>query len=173
MVDKKWISLARAILAAHAPKRGHNFGKKMLPNGTLRFPEPAGTFACPICAEPAPHEHSGIEIAEHRNTEKQPAPVAQPAEAVPDLKLYRIDLSTGKDHEDPDGGYFRDTDVQQRIGYREAQVDDLSALVERLVRKLRSAGQDGAVADGAMDYLRRHNLIGSPLRVAPTHGVKS
>lgn len=46
------------------------------------------------------------------------------------------------------------------------QVDDLVALVGRLVRSLRKAAPGNALADGAMDYLRRKGLSPSPLRTA-------
>ena len=44
------------------------------------------------------------------------------------------------------------------------QVDDLVALVARLARSLRKAAPADALADRAMDYLRRKGLNPSPLR---------
>jgi hypothetical protein len=43
-------------------------------------------------------------------------------------------------------------------------VEDLSALVQRLVRHLRKAAPDDELSDKAMDYLRRNGRLGSPLR---------
>jgi hypothetical protein len=51
------------------------------------------------------------------------------------------------------------------------QVDDLAALVGRLVRALRKAAPDNALADQALDYLRRQGLQGSPLRNAGVVGT--
>ena len=46
----------------------------------------------------------------------------------------------------------------------QSPVEDLSALVQRLVRRLRKAAPDDELPDLAMDYLRRTNRLGSPLR---------
>jgi hypothetical protein len=43
-------------------------------------------------------------------------------------------------------------------------VDDLSALVSRLVRALNKSAPTHDLPEKAMDYLRRKNLLGSPLR---------
>lgn len=43
-------------------------------------------------------------------------------------------------------------------------VEDLSALVQRLVRRLRKAAPDYELSNKAMDYLRRNGRLGSPLR---------
>jgi len=43
-------------------------------------------------------------------------------------------------------------------------VEDLAALVQRLVRRLRKAAPDDELPDQAMDYLRREGRLGSPLR---------
>ena len=48
----------------------------------------------------------------------------------------------------------------------QSPVEDLSALVQRLVRRLRKAAPDDDLADKAMDYLRRTGRLGSPLRGA-------
>ncbi len=45
-----------------------------------------------------------------------------------------------------------------------AKVDELAALVRQLVRSLRKHSPDNETARKAMDYLRRHELQGSPLR---------
>lgn len=45
-----------------------------------------------------------------------------------------------------------------------AEVDDLAALVARLVRALRKAAPSHDLPEQAMDYLRRKDLLGSPLR---------
>ena len=43
-------------------------------------------------------------------------------------------------------------------------VDDLAALVLRLVRALRKAAPDNELSVRALDYLRRKGLVESPLR---------
>lgn len=43
-------------------------------------------------------------------------------------------------------------------------VEDLSALVQRLVQRLRKAAPDDELPDKAMDYLQRSGRLGSPLR---------
>jgi dsDNA-specific endonuclease/ATPase MutS2 len=45
-------------------------------------------------------------------------------------------------------------------------VDDLAALVRRLVRALKNTGQYSELQAQAMDYLQRQSLAGSPLREA-------
>lgn len=47
---------------------------------------------------------------------------------------------------------------------RHGPVDDLVALVKRLVRALEKSNQDKALQQRAMDYLRCNGLLGSPLR---------
>lgn len=46
-------------------------------------------------------------------------------------------------------------------------VDDMAALVKQLVQALRKAAPNHALPAKALDYLRRQDLLGSPLRVAP------
>jgi hypothetical protein len=48
-----------------------------------------------------------------------------------------------------------------------ASMDDLSMLIRQLVHALRKAAPDNALAERAMDYLKRKGLQGSPLRAAP------
>ena len=48
-------------------------------------------------------------------------------------------------------------------------VDDLSMLVRQLVHALRKASPDNALAERAMDYLKRKGLQGSPLRSIAAH----
>lgn len=67
----------------------------------------------------------------------------------------------------PNGGAY---DIEmQRAGWegRKQQVEDLSALAERLVRALRKAAPEHNLPARAMDYLQREGLFGSPLREAP------
>lgn len=45
-----------------------------------------------------------------------------------------------------------------------ASVDDLAALVRRLVQALRKSAPDNEILETAMDYLQRKGLAGSPLR---------
>lgn len=58
----------------------------------------------------------------------------------------------------------RELDVEAERRERDPRVDDLAALVKQLVRALRKAAPDHALAAGALDYLKRKDLIGSPLR---------
>ena len=55
---------------------------------------------------------------------------------------------------------------------RDTQVDDLAMLVRRLVRSVRNAAPEQAIAEQAMDYLRRNGLDGSPLRASPVQQPK-
>lgn len=43
-------------------------------------------------------------------------------------------------------------------------VDDLAMLIKQLVRHLKKANPSDELPEKAMDYLRRHNLQGSPFR---------
>ena len=54
-----------------------------------------------------------------------------------------------------------------------ARVADLAMLVRQLVRTLRKAAPDSEAGNGAMGYLARHGLTGSPLReeIAPAAAV--
>ena len=56
--------------------------------------------------------------------------------------------------------------AQEDYAALERVADDLSALVQRLARALRKAAPDNDLPEKAMDYLRRKNLQGSPLRDA-------
>lgn len=47
---------------------------------------------------------------------------------------------------------------------RRSVPDDLPVLTLRLVRSLRQAAPGNELPDKALDYLRRHGLLGSPLR---------
>ena len=44
------------------------------------------------------------------------------------------------------------------------EIGDLSMLVRQLASSLRKAAPEHSLPDRAIDYLRRHNLQGSPLR---------
>lgn len=46
-------------------------------------------------------------------------------------------------------------------------VEDMAAVIRRLVHSLRKAAPDNEVATRAMAYLKKHGLEGSPLRAAP------
>ena len=50
------------------------------------------------------------------------------------------------------------------LGAKEKTVDDLSLLVKRLARALRKDNPDSELAWGALDYLKRNGLEGSPLK---------
>jgi hypothetical protein len=52
----------------------------------------------------------------------------------------------------------------EQTAQSEAIVDDLRLFVSRLARSLRLAKPDNALAEEALDYLRRKGLFGSPLR---------
>lgn len=54
-------------------------------------------------------------------------------------------------------------ELDSKQAFREP-VEDLSALVQRLVRHLRKAAPDDELSDKAMAYLRRAGRLGSPLR---------
>lgn len=56
--------------------------------------------------------------------------------------------------------------AQEDYAALERVADDLSALVQRLARALRKAAPDNDLPEKALDYLRRKNLQGSPLRDA-------
>lgn len=45
-----------------------------------------------------------------------------------------------------------------------ASVDDMAALIRRLVRDLRKVAPGNDLAEKALDYLRRHGLAGDILR---------
>lgn len=49
----------------------------------------------------------------------------------------------------------------------EKVVDDLAQIVKRLASSLRKATPDNDLPDKAMDYLKRKELLGSPLREVP------
>ena len=55
------------------------------------------------------------------------------------------------------------TETREMIGLR-GQVDDLSALVRRLVHSLSKAAPEHDLPAKALDYLKRKGLQGSPLR---------
>lgn len=46
-------------------------------------------------------------------------------------------------------------------------VGDLAYLSKHLVKELRKSGENKKLCDSAMDYLKRKELLGSPLREAP------
>lgn len=48
-----------------------------------------------------------------------------------------------------------------------ASVDDMAALIRRLVRDLRKAAPDNDLSEKALDYFRRHGLTGEILRATP------
>lgn len=54
--------------------------------------------------------------------------------------------------------------AQEDYAALEREADDLVALVQRLARALRKAAPDNELPEKALDYLRRKNLQGSPLR---------
>lgn len=56
--------------------------------------------------------------------------------------------------------------AQEDYAALERDADDLVALVQRLARALRKAKPDSDLPEKALDYLRRKNLQGSPLRDA-------
>ncbi|MBB5546632.1 hypothetical protein [Paraburkholderia fungorum] len=53
------------------------------------------------------------------------------------------------------------------------RVDSLSMLVKQLVHSLRRSAPENALAERALDYLRRQGLIGSPLRMDAPDGSES
>lgn len=62
-----------------------------------------------------------------------------------------------------------DTAVKDKcIAELELAVDDLAALVQRLVRAIHTANPSNTFADKAMDYLKRKGLQGNPLRADKT-----
>lgn len=64
----------------------------------------------------------------------------------------------------PNGG---DYDIEmQRAGWdgRQGQVDELAMLIKRLAHQLQKTPLNNDLAGKAMDYLKRENLIGSPMR---------
>lgn len=54
--------------------------------------------------------------------------------------------------------------LQYALEQSETIVDDLAQLVTRLVRQLRKAAPDNELSEKALDYLKRKELLGSPLR---------
>lgn len=68
----------------------------------------------------------------------------------------------------PNGGAY---DVEMQLaGWngRQPQVDDLVSLVGRLVHSLKKANPDSELPAKAVDYLRRNDLMGSPMREVKT-----
>ena len=57
-------------------------------------------------------------------------------------------------------------ETQEELGKLEQEHSDLAMLVTQLVAALHKNGTNPLLADRAMDYLKRHNLLGSPLREA-------
>lgn len=60
------------------------------------------------------------------------------------------------------------TEEQERLC---RQVNDLATLTLRLVAKLQKAAPSSDLPERAIDYLRRHDLLGSPLR--SEHGTNA
>lgn len=56
--------------------------------------------------------------------------------------------------------------AQEDYAALERETDDLVELVKRLAYALRKAAPDNGLSEKALDYLRRKNLLGSPLRDA-------
>lgn len=54
--------------------------------------------------------------------------------------------------------------LQYALEQSETIVDDLAQLVKRLVHQLRKAAPDNELSEKALDYLKRKELLGSPLR---------
>lgn len=52
----------------------------------------------------------------------------------------------------------KDYEIQEKI------VDDLAELVKRLAQSLRKAAPDNDLPEKALDYLKRKEICGSPLR---------
>ena len=96
-----------------------------------------------------------IEEAEMLGTDARYLLKANP-DAILELIAYAESL---------EGLYRRHTATEERqmIELR-ATVDDLSALVRRLVQALTKAAPDNDLPAKAMDYLKRKGLQGSPLR---------
>lgn len=62
--------------------------------------------------------------------------------------------------------------AQEDYAALEREADDLVALVQRLARELRRAAPDNDLPEKALDYLRRKNLQGTPLRGADAAQLK-
>jgi hypothetical protein len=68
----------------------------------------------------------------------------------------------GEPDEIPECPYCKENAEEKDIS--DKIVDDLSQLVSRLVQALRKASPDNDLSEKAMDYLKRNDLLGSPLR---------
>lgn len=73
------------------------------------------------------------------------------------------------DEELYDSDCFACARAQEDYAQLEREADDLAALVQRLARALRKAAPDNDLPATALDYLRRKNLQGSPLRTEATN----
>lgn len=58
----------------------------------------------------------------------------------------------------------RRADIKNKFQEHADIVDDLSKLVVRLVRSLRKSAPDNNLSEKALDYLKRNDLLKSPLR---------
>ena len=54
--------------------------------------------------------------------------------------------------------------LRARVAELEAERNDLAALLRGLIVQTRKFSTEGRYAEKAADYLKRHNLNGSPLR---------